>query len=310
MTMGKLARVIDVSGCADVDGVLNVSESNWDIEVLDAGVGHGCGVVHSGGYKALVRPDKQLAIGYVGGRFRANSHRAQLHTLDALVQAGDILPVSVSTWDNGAILAYQFRCPGLDVLVGPERRMVSPLLTLAFAYGSQLSDSAFFADFTWFCKNQGGQVATLNATSRVKHRGDVHGKFGDVLTTRIQELGGELKGRYDGMRRMTEKPLTGQALLSYFGEAIGCSKEEIAMAIVEEPEKLIGKAAKIPEILDCYRVDSAGAEGTVWQAYNAVTRYETHHDGRNEATRQKRMLLGDGSKIANHAWALAAKIAA
>lgn len=308
--MGKLAKVTDVQGSATIQQVLNASATDWDVQKWEAGVfGAGSEKVGSGGFTALVRPDTCTPLAYVGSRFRANSHRQQLYTLEPFVQSGDILPVSVSMWDNGAVLAYQFRCPGLDVTIR-DSDIVSPLLTLAFAYGSQLADSAFFADFRWFCKNQMGQVASLNRDHRVKHRGGIVDRFGDVLGARMKELSGELSGRYDGMRRMTQAPLEGKALQEYFGQCVGCTPEEITQAWVTPHDELRGKGSKIPDILDCYEVDDAGAEGTVWQAYNAVTRYETHKDGRSAETRQRRMLLGAGSSVANQAWELGVKLAA
>lgn len=307
---GKIAKMSDISGCNSVESLLDASNTNWDIKTVDASWHGGpvCIGPSSGGFKALVRPDTNTALAFVGSRFRANSHREQLHTLDTLVRNGDILPVSASQWDDGAVLAYQFQCPGLDVVIN-GRDMVSPLLTLAFAYGSQLADSAFFADFRWFCKNQMGQVAALS-TERCKHRGGIKDRFGDLLMQRVNQLSGELSGRYEAMRRMLNVPLAGKERHMFFGEAIGASREESEQAWVMPPDELIGRAAKIPEVLDCYLEDNAGAEGSVWQAYNAVTRYETHKDGRTPESRARRMLLGSGGATANRAWGLAASLVA
>ncbi len=308
--MSKIAKLYDVTSATSISEVLSTSGTDWDVEVLEAKVDNAGPTIASGGFSALVRPDTNTALAFVGERFKPNNHRSQLYSLDGMIQSGDITPVSVSMWDNGALLAYQFRCPGLDVHI-LDKDIVSPLLTLAFAYGSQLADSAFFSDFRWFCKNQLGQVAKLNKSSRVRHRSGIENRFGEVLQERIVELGGELGDHYGAMRRMVTKPLTGRSLLEYFGAAVGASKEETDMAItVMNPKELKGTAALIPEIAQCYMVDDCGAPGTVWQAYNAVTRYETHRHGHNPETRQRRMLLGAGSNVANNAFQEAARIAA
>jgi hypothetical protein len=307
--MGKLAKVTEVGNCMSVQDVLRQSGTDWDVEVLPANVDTSAGLVLDGGYKALVRPDTNTALAFVGERYRTNRHRDQLYQLDTLVQSGDIVPVTTSMWDNGALLAYQFRCPNLDMTIH-GRDIVSPLLTLAFSYGSQLADSAFFADFRWSCKNQLGAVASLNSDSRVKHRGDATGKFGELLQVRIGELGTELAERYNAMRRMTQVELSGRPLVQYLGEAIGASQTDVDAVWITPPDELRGVAGKIADVIDCYQVDDCGAEGTVWQAYNAVTRYETHKDGRTPESRQRRMLLGAGSNVAANAWTLASKIAA
>lgn len=311
----KLAKVYDVGGCKSIQTVLEESHTNWDAKVIPADImttddAGNVVKVASCGSKAIVRPDTMQALSYVGQRYRANSHRQQLYGLDKLVESGDIVPTSVSMWDNGATLAYQFRAPGLDVTIR-DRDLISPLLTLAFAFGSQIADMAFFTDFRWFCKNQMGQVAKLNdAGSRVKHRGDVYNKFGDVLQRRLGELSGELSDHYKAMRMMADKPMPVAMLPEFYGEILGMSKDEVELSRTLPREDLTGKLSYIPEILDCYAVDDANAPGTVWHAYNAFTRHETHKVGRNEATRQRRMLLGSGDVAVRRAFDVAARMAA
>lgn len=304
--MSKLAKVIDVTGVTTIGDMLAKSNTDWDTVVSDAG----------GGFKRLSRPDmvgettpQGLPLAYVGSRFAVNNHRAQLYSLEEHVRQGDLIPSFVSVWDNGAVLAFQFRVPSLEVTIHGTDTM-SQYLTMIAAYGSQVADSAFFAGFRAFCKNQFGQMASLNAGSRVKHRGDVVNKYADVLSSRLSEVRGELSGQYESMRRMVSAPIKGRALAQYFGEAVGASPEDIDRAWVTEPSELSGTAAKIPEILECYQADDGGAPGSVWQAYNAVTRYETHKDGRTEASRTRRMLMGEGNNIAHRAYTLAAQLAA
>lgn len=297
--MGKLAKVWDVSGCTTVDDMLEKSGTNWDPVVSDAG----------GGYKRVARPDTDTPLSFVGDRYRVNNHRQHLYSLESLIRSGDIIPVSVSVWDNGEVLAYQLRCPNLDVCVH-GKDIVSPLLTLAHSYGFKLADSAFFADFRWGCKNQNGIVASLNHDSRVNHRGNNDQRFADVLQRRIGELGSELSDRYSTMRRMSAVPIAGRTLAEYFGVSVGLTTEQVDLALTMPKDGIKGPASKIADILECYEADDCGAPGTVWQAYNAVTRYETHVAGRNDATRQRRMLLGSGAGVVANAWHEASRLAA
>ncbi len=304
--MSKIARVVDVTGCTSVGAMLEKSATDWDAVSSDAG----------GGFVRLSRPDmvseespQGLPLAYVGGRFRGGNHRAQLYSLEDMVQSGQLQPHSVAVWDNGAVLCHQFKVTALDVCIhGADR--ISQMLTMIHAYGSQVADSAFFAGFRMFCKNQFGAMASLNKESRVKHRGDNVGKYSDILSARIGEIGGELSGQYASMRRMTMAPIQGRELGAYFAEVIGATSEDLDTVRTKPREELRGKAGQIAEIVDCYRVDDGGAPGTVWQAYNAVTRYETHHDGRTEASRTRRMLMGAGNTVAHQAFNVAARLAA
>ncbi len=302
--MGKLAKVYEVSDCSTIGEVLDRSETNWDAEMVTPRD------INPGGFKAIIRPDTMTALHYVSDRYKMNRHREQLAALEPFLATGKLSPATVSVWDNGAIMAFQFRAPDLDMTI-LGRDVVSPLLTLCYAYGYPLADSAFFADVRWACKNQMGHVGKLmTSDTRVRHRGDVRSKYWEILSTRLEELGGEVEQRYAIMRRMTTAELTGKALYNYFGSVMGATSEETDMAWVSPAEVLRGTPAKIPAILECYRADTAGAEGTVWQAYNAVTRYETHESGYTEASRMRRMLLGAGVKVANEALEQAAMLVA
>ncbi len=309
--MSKIAKSTDVSACESIDAMLQASQTDWDPETVDAGVSvtdRQGRPINGGGYRAIIRPDSSTALAFVGERYRVNSHRRQLAELEPFVRAGDLIPSNVSVWDNGALLAFQFRCPDLDMVIR-GRDVVSPLLTLAFCYGFKLADSAFFSDFRWFCKNQLGQVAKVS-TDRVKHRGDVVGRFGEVMGTRLAGLKGELADRYRAMRLMIERPLGGRALVEYVGASLGATPEEVDRAWVMPADELTGTAARIPEVLECYQVDTCDAEGTVWQAYNAVTRHQTHKVGHNDLTRARRMMFGAGQTVANQAFVEAARLVA
>jgi hypothetical protein len=307
--MGKIAKVTNVAGCRTIAEVLQRSETNFTATMVPAQVPVAGKLYQAGGFQAIVRDDLDTVIGMVQSRYAINNHQDQLMALEHFMQQGDIEAVSVSQWDNGAILAYQFRCPGLDVVIHHED-VVSPLLTLAFAYGYPLADTAFFSDFRWFCKNQMGKVAGLTEGYRIRHKGNVQVKYADMVGKRLGELSGELGPRYQAMRQMTTKSLTGRALAEYVGEAVGASKEDVDQAWVMPEEDRRGKATLIGEVIDCYAQDDCGAPDTIWQAYNAVTRWGTHVHGRSEATRNKAMLLGEGSKLANRAWELAARMVA
>lgn len=297
--MGKLAKVFDVTGKTSIDAVLQATATDWDIQTVSP---RDSAFSNDGGFRALVRPDTATVLGYVSERYRPNHHRQQLQALDGLVVAGTILPASVSVWDNGAVLAYQFRCPDLDVNVNGND-MVSPLLTLAFAHGFPLADTAFFADFRWFCKNQLGRVAKLTDV-RVAHKGDNQVRYAELLTTRMKELKGELSSHYQDMKGLLSKQVTGpKSLAEYFGASLGLTPQAVETAWVDPAGT--GPAKQIAEVLDCYLQDDCGAPDTMWQAYNAVTRYQTHNHGRNEATRQRANLLGTGNTVINRALSLA-----
>lgn len=305
--MGKLAKIVNMPACNSIQAMLEDSGTNWDAEVIDA-AGQMFG---DGGFRAVVRPDTREALSFVGSRFKANNHREQLSALQPLVAEGIIVPASVSLWDNAAMMAFQFRVPSLEVVVHDSDKVMS-LLTLIFNYTGTGSDMAFFAGFRAFCKNQMGAFSKLAGSDRVRHKGEVGIRYADIMGRRIQELTGETAERADTMRRMLSKPLQGRALVEYFGDSVGASKEEKDAAWITAPEELRGTAARIPEVVECYQSDDCGAGGSVWQAYNAVTRYTTHKAGRSDVTRLRNILdpKGTNAAINSRAWDKAVQLTA
>lgn len=308
MAMGKVANFVEVNGCKCIAEVLEKSGTDWEPDVKPiASLTGQQGAVDSNRWRAVYRPDTGQVLGCVTNRYNVNSHVYHVAKLDRLVRNGDLVPAYVSVWDNGRMLSFQFRAPVLDMAI-TEHDKVSPLLTLAFFHDGKGGDMSFFSDFRWFCKNQLGKVADANkGNGKAYHRGDVSGAYDDMMVKRISELGSSLQSRYAAMRQMTGKPLGGRKLLDYFSQSLGV---ENAITVVDDlwrdPNNIKGEGKRIKEVLYSYREDETEAPGTVWQAFNGVTRYVSHVQGRNDATRSARALLGPGQDIAARAFQLAA----
>lgn len=306
----KLAKTVDVSGCTTINDVLNRSNTAWEPATTKL-LSTASGPVDTD-YHAIVRPDTNQILGICSKRFKPNSHVVHLARLDNMVRNGDLKPERVSVWDSGSLMAFQFRAPSLDAAILPGDT-VSPLLTLAFYNDGKHGDMSFFADFRWSCTNQLGRVAeAMEGKRRVAHRGDVHANYERHLSERILEMSGSVRERYEAMRKMAQKPLeSGGALLEYWGRSIGVKAEEAASLERWDGEADLTPGQKhLQAVLGEYREDATPAPGTVWQAYNAVTRYLTHTVGRSAATRQRRALMGTYQPQMKTAFEEAARLAA
>ena len=319
--MSKIATIIEVDGCNTIAEVLSASSTDWSPRVypaaygmpdVDGETGDETGRTYddADGFNMIVRPDSGSPLGCVRGRYKAQDHRVQLSQLDSLISDGTLQPATVNVWDGGGMLAYQFRVPSLDTFIG-EADSVSPLLTLAFFHNGQGSDLAFFADFRWFCKNQMGRVAQVNSgNGRAVHKGANDVKYADMIQARIADLVGSLTDRYNHMRRMRETQLTGRdQLYGYWAKAMLASDP---MQVVKDAFALAKPTPEVRVVQHIgaeYLKDDCGAPGSVWQAYNAVTRYLTHSQGHNADNRVKRALLTPGKEY-QAAYAEAVKVAA
>ncbi len=292
--MSKIATRYDVTDCTSPEALLTRCGLNWEPEIQRAEGGN----YTAAQFRAVINPLTSKALAFASSRFKPNSHIKAVNDMWGLVQHGSAAPHSVSVWDGGGRIAMQFRCPELDVKVGPKS-VISPLLTLVVNHDAKGADRGFFADFDYWCKNQAGMVAKVQGDG-VRHSSSVVTKYEELLEERIRSLREGMGDRYATMRKMAEsnRMLVGKDLLVYFGRALDIAPESVADSVqkAHRGEVLSSDGKVLKALYDDWKADDHGVPGTVWHAYSAVTRYTTHTEGRNEATRMQRALLGSQSR--------------
>ncbi len=302
--MSKVATRYDVTDCTTPEQLLAKCGLNWEPEVRGAsycgsdGAGDGAHYADPVGdcanFRAIVNPSTGRALTYASTRFKPNSHVKAVNDVWGLVRHGSATPHGVSVWDGGGRIALQFRCNELDVQVGPKS-VISPLLTLVLNHSKAGADRGFFADFDYWCKNQAGQVARIQGDG-VRHSANVISRYEDLLEERIRSLRTGMGDRYATMKRMASAPLqlNGKALVSYFARALDLAPQSVdeTFKAAKEGEVLSADGKVLKALVADWRADDHGVPGSVWHAYSAVTRYTTHTEGRNEATRMQRALIG------------------
>lgn len=292
--MSKIATRYDVTDCKSAADILTKCGLMWEPELRPAAYIGDQQAETSDGFRAVVNPVSGKALAYTGPRFRPNSHVKTVNDMEPLMLSGSITPHHVSVWDGGGKIALQYRCPELDVTVG-AKSIISPLLTLVINHDSAGSDRSFFADFDFWCKNQAGLVAKI-AGDGVRHSGQILQRYEDLVEQRILSLKGGLGDRYLTMRKMADSPrqLRGKDLVSYFARVMDFEPQSVdnTYRAAHEGEVLSAEGKVLKAMVADWRSDDHGVPGSVWHAYSAVTRYTTHTEGRNEATRALRALTG------------------
>ncbi len=295
--MGKVATRFDVTSCNSPEELLSKCGLDWEPELRHATyTGEGGGLPSN--FMAVVNPVSHASLAFATKRFKPNSHIKAVHDMWPLVQHGSVTPHGVSVWDGGARIALQFRCSDLDVHVGPKS-IISPLLTLVVNHDAKGADRGFFADFDYWCKNQAGQVAKIQGDG-VRHSASVLSKYEELLENKIRSIKSGMGDRYATMRRMAEgsTQLRGKELVGYFARALELPPASVdeAWTATARGEVLSADGKVLKALAGDWRADDHGVPGSVWHAYSAVTRYTTHTEGKNEATRMQRSLLGSQNR--------------
>lgn len=299
--MSKIATRYDVTDCTTPEQLLAKCGLNWEPEVRPASYTTGPSGFQEVGsikgcdaFRAIVNPDTGRALCYASTRFKPNSHVKAVNDVWGLVRHGSATPHGVSVWDGGGRIALQFRCNELDVQIGPKS-VISPLLTLVLNHSKAGADRGFFADFDYWCKNQAGQVAKVQGDG-VRHSAGVITRYEELLENRIRSLRTGMGDRYATMKRMASSgvKLGGTELVSYFARALDIAPESAATELrkAHAGEVLSADGKVLKALVGDWRADDHGVPGSVWHAYSAVTRYTTHTEGRSEATRMARALMG------------------
>ncbi len=297
--MSKIATQYDVAACNSPEALLATCGLDWEPAVRPASYYPGGNIDSDAGegslaFRAIVNPTTGRALTFASPRFKPNSHVKQVHDVWGLVTHGNVTPHKVSVWDGGGRIALQFRCNDLEVKIGPKS-VISPLLTLVINHGKQGADRGFFADFDLWCKNQAGMIARIQGDG-VRHSADVLSKYECLLETRIKSLREGMGDRYATMRQMAESTRTvrGKELVAYFARALDLAPTSVdeTFAQAKQGEVLSADGKILKALVADWRADDHGVPGTPWHAYSAVTRYTTHTEGRNEATRLQRAMLG------------------
>jgi len=95
---------------------------------------------------------------------------------------------------------------------------------------------------------------------------------------------------------MADSPrmIRGKELVQYFARALDLAPASVdeTFTAAKEGEVLSADGKILKALVADWRADDHGVPGTAWHAYSAVTRYTTHTEGRNEATRLQRAMLG------------------
>jgi hypothetical protein len=289
----KIARVIDVSACRNASEILQTSDTDWcptavKLDTLGP---------NPRGLQAILRPDNGALFGTVGDRYTVRDHRESIVELDALIRMGDIRPVSVSVWDNGACLAYQFGVNGSHA--NGQLGGVETFLTLASWHDGKGAERCFFSDFRWFCKNQMGAVnAAEGSDVRIRHSATVAGRFADTLQERIRSLSaGEIAKRRAQYVRMMSHGFAPKNLLQWTADALEIPVD----ASGERSDRIMAP------LLAAYAADDCNAPNTLWHAYNAATRVLTH-EGRNQANVTYDATLGRRASLASGVYDRAVKL--
>lgn len=300
--MTKIATRYDVTDCATPEQLLAKCGLAWEPEtrptyddIVQVGpLTGGIERVVSDKFRAIVNPSTGKTLAYASPRFKANSHIKVVHDMWPLVAHGNAKPQNVSVWDGGGRIALQFRCPDLDVKVGPKS-IISPLLTLVVNHDAAGADRGFFADFDYWCKNQAGMVAKVQGDG-VRHSSGVITRYEELLEDRIRSIRSGMGDRYDTMRKMADSPLQlrGKELVAYFARALDLAPTSVddTFKAANDDSPLSAEGKVLKAVVGDWRADDHGVPGSVWHAYSAVTRYTTHTEGRNEATRMQRALMG------------------
>ena len=259
------------------------------------------------GKRAVVRTDRQLALGVVGTRYRPIQNVDAFGFFDAIVGEGKAIYETAGSLNDGRRIWMLARVPG-DIWVADEDN-VKKYLLLCNSHDGGSPLRALFTPIRVVCENTLRSALAGNSSKGISIR-----HVGDVMT-RVQEaqrvLGISLKyfdDFEDQARALVGKSVKKAMLKSYFAEVLPDPKGS------EKDPRKAGRARQTrKELLHLFEYGKGNnlksVRGTLWAAVNSVAEFVDHERSTRVSRSSKQKFkrfesaqFGSGAALKDLAW--------
>lgn len=312
-------HVCELSGdVVTPDGTLvgNLTENKFsvlDSLVLDS---NGKPIAHVGeslhvptGEKAVVRTSDMSVLGNVGQRYEIVQNKDLFSFFNPVIEGGYATIETAGSLREGRRVWMLAKILGTDAEIVPGDP-VSAYFMLSGTHDGTGPCQVGRTGVRVVCQNTLSQAHRNGKDSLLKVR---HTKNANYALQQIGELLDKERMEFalnvEQMKTLARKSVTGETLKAFIREVFELEIGKRALKNADKPfEKL---EAKIIPLFENGKGNTlAGARGTLWAAYNAVTEYHTWEHGRNTDNRLESLWFGEKKATNNRAFEVALKMAA
>lgn len=264
-------------------------------------------LIEYGDRAVIYRDDTQAPLSVVSDGYNVVQPDDILEFYRELVAAsGEFRIETAGSLDGGRKIWVLARAKYEARIVGQD--LILPYLLLATSCDKSLATIGQFTSVRVVCQNtlefsvqerQGSRV-------RVPHTREFNP---EMIKEELGLIGSSFSTFEKEATKMAKQKLSRDDAVRFFFSAIGMDPEDG----IEEHD-IAANSQKVKRMLTLYETglgsDLKSANGTVWGAVNAVTRYSDHESGRSATTRMNSSWFGSGRKLKERAWDEAQKMVA
>jgi phage/plasmid-like protein (TIGR03299 family) len=287
----------------DIPGAMRESGTNWSVETRDVSTVHNGANVNIASHRAVVRTDTGDILGVVGERYRPLQNAEQFAWFAPFLETREVALETCGALKGGAIVWILARILREDATVSADDKIRKYLL-LSSSHDGSMATNVGFNPIRVVCWNT--LSAALATDSRrmlkIKHTDKQH----DALRL-ARECVNLADRQFDATAEQYRKLLACRVDRS---DIVAYVRKVFDVAPDAQDKDISTRQRNILDRVITLATSGVGNDGkTVWSAYNGVTQYITHEQGRNADSRLRSTWYGDGAKMNARALSLALTLA-
>ena len=243
---------------------------------------------------ATVRMDNLAPLGIVGNYYQPVQNTEAFDFFDSVVGDKFAMYHTAGALGKGERIWILAKLPGIIEVTNKD--VVEKYLLLTNSHDGCSSLKMFFTPIRVVCQNTlSAAMSKVQGGISIRHTGNIKSKVREaqralgIAVTFFSDFENEIK--------MFQKAEIKDNAAEVYVTSLICDKDDIDISTRKENQ--------IEDILNLYhRPEYAESRGTVWAAYNAITRYVDHSRGASssQSNRLKSIWLGSGAQLKARAY--------
>lgn len=290
----------------DIEGALETSGLNWTAETVPlyttAADGSYSNITGVTGHKAVVRSDSKKVVGVVGAKYRVLQNRDQFNWFRPFLESREAQFETCGALKGGSLVwvLAKINRPDAEVVGGD---FIKKYLLLTSSHDGSKATSVGFCPIRVVCWNtlSAGLASKDSTLIRVRHTEKQHDALATIRDT-INLVDQTFEATAAQYRKMAACKVNADDIRNYVKLVLEVKEGEGGKihAITQK---------RIDQIVNLC-VSGVGNDGaTAWSAYNGITHYVTHEQGKTADTRLRSNWYGTGKGLTDRAFTLALALA-
>jgi len=252
--------------------------------------------------RAVVRAVDGKVIGTVGADFVPLQNRDAFAWFAPIVEAGLATFEAAGSLRGGSRVWALARVGGLEAEVKPGDS-VRRYVLLAHAHDGTLAVRVGVTDTRVVCMNtlRAAIRSELSQLIRIRHTSSVKANL-DAVRDVLDAAAGEFRATVAQYRKLLTRDVSREDVTRYVELVLDVADREAAGELATRTKHRVDEIVRLA-------YEGKGAEGsTYWDAYNAVTEFNTWHQGRSRDNRLNSTWFGGNAKVNERALEVALEL--